>query len=665
MRDIPALSIVIPVYNVENYLDRCLQSLIKTEGIEKTQIILVDDGSTDASGKISEDFSSGYGFIECFHKANGGLSDARNYGLEKASGKYVFFMDSDDAVIPGAMREVIKAAEESDADVLLWNGESVDKDVFGGDLLLDLILKHNGLPDNGEIMTGTDAMVRQIKDHGKYSMTAWLRACRRDFLIGKGILFEKGITHEDELWTPQVMVNAGSVRYIPETVYRYRLRADSIMRSPGAQERHATDMVHILNFLPGFYLENVSSEEQLKVLLSDWVNTYLYEIFTYEFGKFPCRKDIPRGKILRYAQGFKQKMKALFLCVFGAGNYTGATRVYRRAGHCLDSMKNLNAYARDIKNCDAVFMNPPHYGNLGDQAIFMEEVRFCESNGLRVTEAGPDRLMHRYAKVTPGERTVFITGGGNIGELWPEEERKIRKIIKEFRKNRIVIFPQTVYWDLDTDEGRRCFEESRKCYSSHPDLTLFVREKKSLEFMKNHMPEIRTYLVPDMVMLAEPEVSSARKGILMCMRRDKEKTLNYAEEARLMASVKKLFDDVSVTDTCTERFIASEERRDILKKKYEQFSSKELVVTDRLHGMIIAAVTNTPCIALLSRTGKIKGCYEWFKGMSYIRLANDVDEALKAIPEVMNADTHYDRDKIVTAMEPLRQILTGKGIGDE
>ena len=106
MSDRPCLSIVIPVYNVEDYLDRCLSSVISASGIQMTEIILVDDGSTDKSGRIADSYADQYEYIESFHKTNGGLSDARNYGLEKAKGKYVVFIDSDDMVVPDGLDRV-------------------------------------------------------------------------------------------------------------------------------------------------------------------------------------------------------------------------------------------------------------------------------------------------------------------------------------------------------------------------------------------------------------------------------------------------------------------------------------------------------------------------------------------------------------------------------
>ena len=87
------ITFIVPIYNVEKYIDACIKSILKISSINMQEIILIDDGSTDNSGKIADNYAVRYSNIKCFHKKNGGLSDARNFGLERAAGKYVCFID--------------------------------------------------------------------------------------------------------------------------------------------------------------------------------------------------------------------------------------------------------------------------------------------------------------------------------------------------------------------------------------------------------------------------------------------------------------------------------------------------------------------------------------------------------------------------------------------
>ena len=317
------LSIVIPVYNVERYLGRCLDSLLKTSGIENTEIIIVDDGSSDDSGSIADSYAESHGSIMSFHKDNGGLSDARNYGLNQARGRYVFFCDPDDMVIPEGMYKVIEKAAASDADVLLWDGITVDEDDKIISTPVDRILVHSGLSED-VMMTGLDSMVKQISDHGKSAMTAWLRACRRDYLLDNGLTFREGSIHEDELWTPMVMLGAKSVEYINDKVYCYRMREDSIMGSSSLdQETHVRAYVEIMNELYDQYTGRIDDKVSRDILLANWADTYLWVIREYDAGRYECRSQVPRQKILKASRSCRARVKSLILCIFGVKGYCG------------------------------------------------------------------------------------------------------------------------------------------------------------------------------------------------------------------------------------------------------------------------------------------------------------------------------------------------------
>lgn len=311
------MSVVVPVYNVGSYLGRCIDSLTAAEGIEKTEIILVDDGSTDESGSIADSYAERYEFISCYHKENGGLSDARNYGLKKASGRYVFFCDSDDMVIPDAFADLIKTVSNSEAEVILFDGLTVGGDDSVTDSGYDVLLGHSGLDQASEI-SGLKAMISQIKDHGRFAVTAWLMACRRDYLLDNGLLFESGLIHEDELWTPKVLAGASRVNYLPEKLYCYRLRENSIMSgSSKFQEKHAKAMVHVMNSLYAFYSGHINDSGDRERLLSHWSGKYYWVLSSYEVYRYDCMKDVPRRKIWACSRGLKARIKGMVLSLFG------------------------------------------------------------------------------------------------------------------------------------------------------------------------------------------------------------------------------------------------------------------------------------------------------------------------------------------------------------
>ena len=325
------LSIILPIYNVEDYLPACLDSLFQTEGSDMLEIILVDDGSTDNSGKIADDLSSKHHNVNSFHKQNGGLSDARNYGLERATGKYVFFCDPDDSVIPEAFSAVIRTISETDADVIMWDGKVICEEGQVNTSTIEDLLIHKGLDTDGALMPGTEVLTKQIRSHNNYSMTAWLMACKREFLNRNDLFFEKNLIHEDELWTPKVLICASTALYVPARAYSYHIRNDSITQSRSiGKNEHAKAYIYILNTLLDYYCRTVTDKDTLKILLGKWSFDYLIRMADYDFDKADKASLIPRKEIYKSSMGFKDRTKALFLCVFGTGCFCSFMRFLHR-----------------------------------------------------------------------------------------------------------------------------------------------------------------------------------------------------------------------------------------------------------------------------------------------------------------------------------------------
>lgn len=277
-----------------------------------------------------------------------------------------------------------------------------------------------------------------------------------------------------------------------------------------------------------------------------------------------------------------------------------------------------------------LLLDTPVHGNLGDQAIAYAESQILEQCHIRWFEtlavdfSGCEGM---YAALTPSRRTVLVTGGGFLGSLWPGEEYRVRRILQAYKKNKVIILPQTVYFDMDSEAGRLFFEESKRLYSAHPNLTVFLREKHSFDFMQKNMPDVHIELAPDMVTYLHPTLPSiVRKGVLLCLRGDKESTLSPCDREKLLAVLRQEFSSVRITDTVIDRPVTPKRRLKELTEKWTEFAGAELVVTDRLHGMIFAAITGTPCIVVDSKSPKVKGCYDWITGLGYIWLLNDMDE---------------------------------------
>ena len=229
-------SFVVPVYNVEMYLGRCVDSLIVQEeqGIE---IILVDDGSTDGSGELCDKYADKYPCVSVIHKENGGLSSARNAGIERAKGDYLIFVDSDDYVekdICKTLAEVIRQTKA--AEVIGYNGfeewEGVRESV------------RNRPVQKLELMSGRDYLYSRYR-HRSMCVQSWLYCCKREFLNREGLRFREGILHEDVEFTPRMLLKAKSVAETPAQLYHYIVRESSISMRKN-REKNIKDLYTVL-----------------------------------------------------------------------------------------------------------------------------------------------------------------------------------------------------------------------------------------------------------------------------------------------------------------------------------------------------------------------------------------------------------------------------------
>lgn len=315
-------------------------------------------------------------------------------------------------------------------------------------------------------------------------------------------------------------------------------------------------------------------------------------------------------------------------------------------------------YNFKAQKVQAILLNTPLYGNIGDHAIAVAEKEILSSLGISVLDyPWEKRCFNVMAKLTPKDKVILVHGGGYIGDLWINEEEKLERILQAFKHHRIIIMPQTVHFDLETAEGREFFERAMQIFSAHPSLTVFLREIISYEFMRKNMPQVYVELVPDVVMMLQPDIKISRSGVLVCLRNDKEKTMAEENRSVLLALLNKHYEKITYSDMIENRNIRPEERHRMVKLKLREFAASELVITDRLHGMIFAAVTETPCIVLNSRSHKIRGCYEWLKNLGYIRFLNDINTLPDVVEELKAVEPVYDHSAIIKAMEPLFKTL--------
>ena len=216
----PQISVIVPVYNVEKYLSRCLESIIN-QSYKNLEIILIDDGSSDRCPEICDMYAEKDQRIKVLHKRNGGLSVARNTGIEIATGEYVAFVDSDDYIAENMYEVLLDRITCDGADIAICNFLYVNDQ---GELLVE---KNCDFPIINECLETRNAIKKLSESKAWYYVVAWNKLYHKD--IFKNLRFPKGKYHEDEFVIHYIIQNCGRISCVRDPLYYYVQREKSIM----------------------------------------------------------------------------------------------------------------------------------------------------------------------------------------------------------------------------------------------------------------------------------------------------------------------------------------------------------------------------------------------------------------------------------------------------
>lgn len=316
MSDKKEISVVVPIYNIENYLDKCLTSL-KNQNFESYEVILVDDGSTDGSKKIAQKYVENHGeTFTLICQENKGLSGARNTGMQYAKGKYICFVDSDDYVEECYLQKLHACALDFDADLVFCALRSVDEK---GNVIKNVL--EDGF-EHGKVYT-----IKERKDLLLTQNAAWNKLYKKEIIDNNGLEFTMGAWYEDLRFVKKYMMFASKFVYCDAVLYNYLIRQGSIMNSMGSKRN--VEIIDAIDEVVKFYKEKEIYEEfreELEFLAIDhmYISTlvrlirandkeqfaYIKEQFLHRFPDYKKNKYISRLEKNRKLVLMMMNMKA-------------------------------------------------------------------------------------------------------------------------------------------------------------------------------------------------------------------------------------------------------------------------------------------------------------------------------------------------------------------
>lgn len=279
------------------------------------------------------------------------------------------------------------------------------------------------------------------------------------------------------------------------------------------------------------------------------------------------------------------------------------------------------------------------YQNLGDLAITEAQIRFLKDNfsDYKIIEINVNDTLNYYRSMKKNMNNldmITLIGGGNNGDLYEFIESKRRFILNKFKNQKIISFPQSVMYKESSAYQKKFVKLCKKCYN----LTLCAREDISFnKYSKMGLSSV--ILTPDIVFYLDKYIEKTslenREGITFVLRNDKEKQMTQNMQDKIIKYIVKKKINHNFADTCDITYTG--DRKQMIKDYIKKLSSKKLVITDRLHGMILCYITNTPCIAIDNNNHKISATFNtWLKNQNFIKLVSEYNEAKETIELLLN-----------------------------
>jgi len=299
------ISIIIPVYNVEEYLCRCVDSIIN-QTYTDLEIILVNDGSTDKSGEICENYLNLDPRVKVIHKINGGLSDARNEGLKNAHGQYILYVDSDDYIEPNACKELIVGFDNNnkDIDIVVGDCKVIHRDK------IEYLIRKTFIPNRK--YNSKEFLILSIKNNIWFAQSC-LAMYKRSFLIKNNLYFKKGIIFEDSEILPRMYLSASHIVYVNTVFYNYVLRSSSITQS-GVNQKKIDSVIEIFSEWKIIF-DGIKDPKLQKYMYGILSKSYISSCRNLKIAKPIYPKGITNRFLIQNNLGGKDFIKTLLFCV--------------------------------------------------------------------------------------------------------------------------------------------------------------------------------------------------------------------------------------------------------------------------------------------------------------------------------------------------------------
>lgn len=686
------ISIIIIGYNIEKYLKNSIGTALNQD-YDNYEVLFVNDGSKDNTEKLALELYGNNPRFKLINKENGGIVSARKKGLEEATGDYIFFMDGDDWLNTDCISNLASSIKDEE-DIIVSDLYYQKKDK-------SFIIYPNTHKEEFKDLEYFDAIMLDKIFHFLFP-----RLYKRSFLLDAGYLSFKEVSMAEDLMTNALVgLKKPRVRFSKTVNYYYRYNDGSMTRNGSMK---LLEQIKTLEYLTLKFKEESLDKEYYDKLIYQWfsyLKAYVYPTFNHKYKSLmikEVKKRVGKGiktnpYVLEYMENQrtkKEKLKLMYFKFYYKARKLGvfldiflklAIKLYRfrNKAKAKSYKKKMSKYYQRFTNNLNVDNTKKHLwligtsdrSNIGDHAIAYSESEFLKKyfSDYQLLEVTGDHYRYQRDEIKPlvgKEDVLFITGGGFLGDLWMDEENMVRDVIKSYPNNKIIILSQTMFFTDSTGEESE-FVESKNVYTSHKNLTIILRDKRSYDFASTFMDKKNLFFMPDMALFLNENFEKKNKEnklALICFRKDKEACLSPSErdevEKILISQGYQIKHTSTLADGKNNGDIILENRKKMIDLKLEEFSEASIFVTDRLHGMVLSALAGCHTIAFDNSSHKVFGVYSaWLRDCENVNVLEDVHEFLHTSKEIVTKDVSYSYDhlheKEIELSNIIKKIIEG------
>lgn len=644
------VSVLMCIYKEPLYwIKSAIESILQQTYLNLELILVLDDPENESAKnyilqlcKINKNIK-----LHCNTK-NKGLVKSLNIGLGYCNGEFVARMDADDISYPTRIERQMIFLKEKRLDII---GCGVE-------------LFNDKYSHAKRVVSGHFCCSHNVKYYTCLSHPTWLG--RREVFENLGGYREVD-TCEDFDFLNRAVLSGYKIGNIPEVLFKYRLNPSSISHVKRYKQ------LATMRYLSKAFRKQVIPEigEVNTYLYSPSCNEYinklqnLFEPLKRPREELKCKQTIFKLKY-NCEQFYIRKVTKLFFII----DFSNQKRA--------EFLRNIRPHLRNVKRKillvrDLLYLkvrkdnNDPQkkiyvigtedYGNIGDQHIALSIIKYLEDHfSYKIVEVNASEYYNKRLWLLQHiniNDIIVMTGGGNFGNVYYGAQLIRRDIIHFWKNNLKIVMPVTIYYD--TDEGMKFKKKDINYFTNYNNIILVSREEKSYEIAMESF-SCKNILTPDIVLYSKyKSIERNKKSVLMCIRNDLESVLTYEDKFNIERELNLYFNNVQKIDTQLNYLIPRSERDSEVIKCIDYFRKAELVITDRLHGMIFSTITSTPCIVIGNYNHKVEGSYKWIEELEYIKYVSDVDK----IPEILETRFwdhiyQYDPVKFYTLFDKIK-----------